>query len=805
MIATKQFLNVDGKTKRFLSEFVIASDQHAKVYVHTLDAPTSSDLVSVAAYDMVDNSIVFYEAPAAGSIVTIEVATNMEEFGDNVALPAVDRAENAANAAEEYALAALAYRNQAQTFSISAEGYKNECYDYSLVCKAYKDQTETYKNSAQIAASQALLYSNSANTSYLNISALYETFTDEATGAMAKATLALSNSVTATANAQTAVNIANYAITKANTAKTLADESKITASDAYNLSLLATDSISVIAPLIDILTTSVTSLNTFKTTTESNLAIITSDLENVISDVEYINLSKPGCFVTLDAPQLTGNTVKVGDLWIQSDNFTLRFLKQITYGSGGVPTGYDWKTVIAKIYYSAEAPDTTATGAIWIDSDSMFTYIYNGSNWVIVNDNKRQIYYSILPPESPNTGMLWCSSENQKLYVFNGSIWESTGGNKNYISLGTSGYPLDATIGSIWVDSTTNYSYMFDGVSWVAITNETADQAHELATTATTTAENAQTIALDAILTATNAQDSADAALTAVSNKNKIFVQTSTPTATSTGDLWFDTDDNNKPYFWNGTSWVSGLYDYSSLTFYANQFATYPSTGITYPYSKILDNTISLYKDSVTYSGLQTDSGTILGLVLSYNGTNGLTINTSGARLLQNTLSLAQYSTSVATYIGNFMLYSNKFQYNADNYASLGSSTNRWSTVYAGTGTINTSDERMKQDIRDLTEVEKTTALTIKSKLKAYRFKDSVAEKGDNARIHFGVLAQEVKNIFEINGLNGFNYGVLCYDSWETIPAEFSNDGELLREEVVAGDRYGIRYDELFAFIIAAL
>jgi hypothetical protein len=46
---------------------------------------------------------------------------------------------------------------------------------------------------------------------------------------------------------------------------------------------------------------------------------------------------------------------------------------------------------------------------------------------------------------------------------------------------------------------------------------------------------------------------------------------------------------------------------------------------------------------------------------------------------------------------------------------------------------------------------------------------------------------------FSSEGLDANNYGVLCYDKWDA------------KDEVVAGDRYGIRYDELFAFIISSL
>jgi len=156
----------------------------------------------------------------------------------------------------------------------------------------------------------------------------------------------------------------------------------------------------------------------------------------------------------------------------------------------------------------------------------------------------------------------------------------------------------------------------------------------------------------------------------------------------------------------------------------------------------------------------------------------------------------------------------------ADNTQSFGTSSLRWSTVFAGTGTINTSDARAKTDISDLDEAETRVAQRLKKLVKKYRFSDAVAEKGDKARIHVGVIAQDVRAAFEAEGLDPFAYSVLCFDKWEaqeavtrSWPDEYDDEGNLIREagiEVIepareAGDRYGIRYDELFAFILSAL
>jgi uncharacterized protein (DUF2345 family) len=64
--------------------------------------------------------------------------------------------------------------------------------------------------------------------------------------------------------------------------------------------------------------------------------------------------------------------------------------------------------------------------------------------------------------------------------------------------------------------------------------------------------------------------DAADAQSTA-DGKIMVWAQTSSPTATATGDLWIDTDDNNKIYRWSGSAWTlykvaSGYVSTTSIT-----------------------------------------------------------------------------------------------------------------------------------------------------------------------------------------------------------------------------------------------
>jgi len=155
-----------------------------------------------------------------------------------------------------------------------------------------------------------------------------------------------------------------------------------------------------------------------------------------------------------------------------------------------------------------------------------------------------------------------------------------------------------------------------------------------------------------------------------------------------------------------------------------------------------------------------------------------------------------------------------------DNVWRVGSASKRWSEIFAANATINTSDAREKQQIRDLSKSEKRVAVALKSQIRAFKWNDSVKKKGDGARIHFGAIAQEVEDAFRAEGLDPEDYSLLCYDEWEETPeviesyeAEYDDSGKITKEagrKIIqeyepAGNRYGVRYEELFAFIISAL
>jgi len=128
-----------------------------------------------------------------------------------------------------------------------------------------------------------------------------------------------------------------------------------------------------------------------------------------------------------------------------------------------------------------------------------------------------------------------------------------------------------------------------------------------------------------------------------------------------------------------------------------------------------------------------------------------------------------------------------------DDEINLGANGTRWNDIYATNGTIQTSDRNEKQDIAELSDAEQRVAVAAKGLLRKFRWKDAVAEKGDEARTHFGIIAQDLQAAFTAEGLDAGDYAMFISSTW--------TDEETGEERT----RMGVRYSELLAFIIAAI
>nr|3GUD_A Chain A, Neck appendage protein [Bacillus phage GA1]3GUD_B Chain B, Neck appendage protein [Bacillus phage GA1] len=104
------------------------------------------------------------------------------------------------------------------------------------------------------------------------------------------------------------------------------------------------------------------------------------------------------------------------------------------------------------------------------------------------------------------------------------------------------------------------------------------------------------------------------------------------------------------------------------------------------------------------------------------------------------------------------------------------------------------SDERHKTDIAPISD--KVLDAWEKVKFYQYKFKDAVDEKGEEARYHFGVIAQQIVKVFEDEGLSAFDYGLVGYDEWEATEDEYDSEGNLVEKGREAGNIYSIRPTE---------
>ncbi|MDB4296089.1 tail fiber domain-containing protein [bacterium] len=187
--------------------------------------------------------------------------------------------------------------------------------------------------------------------------------------------------------------------------------------------------------------------------------------------------------------------------------------------------------------------------------------------------------------------------------------------------------------------------------------------------------------------------------------------------------------------------------------------------------------------------------------------------------------------------VAKLRLGNNQFFPITDNAFDLGSSSNRYDDIYATNGTIQTSDRNEKQDIEALSDAEQRVAVACKGLLRKFRWQDAVAEKGDDARIHFGIIAQDLQDAFAAEGLDAGDYAMFISSTWwetqtdvpavEAVSEVLDEDGNVVTEAVEAKEAYtrtdtyetqeevpegatertrlGVRYPELLAFIIAAI
>lgn len=159
------------------------------------------------------------------------------------------------------------------------------------------------------------------------------------------------------------------------------------------------------------------------------------------------------------------------------------------------------------------------------------------------------------------------------------------------------------------------------------------------------------------------------------------------------------------------------------------------------------------------------------GLIQSNNNwLKSTALDTSSGRYLDirllginsaNNIHMGDYGTTNASPVFlhtegfQYNFYKASFRPNVTNRSSLGTASLLWTTVYAKTGTINTSDRTKKHDINDLTDVYEQ--LFLKLQPKSFIFND-----GD--RVHIGAISQDVEAAMQELGIEPEQFAGFCKD-----------------------------------------
>jgi len=241
----------------------------------------------------------------------------------------------------------------------------------------------------------------------------------------------------------------------------------------------------------------------------------------------------------------------------------------------------------------------------------------------------------------------------------------------------------------------------------------------------------------------------------------------------------------------------------------------------------------SIYYDNTNYFGVNRNNGTVAYFNRTTGSGNVITMRSGGSNAFHLGFDTSAQPTldnngnTAGLKIRTSDIIPRRNSSDADNLIDLGDGSYRFDDVFATNGTIQTSDRNEKQDIEDLSEAELRVATAAKGLIKKYRWIDAVQEKGDDARIHVGIIAQDLQAAFEAEGLDASRYAMFTSDTWweadRVVPASEANEVEGIeaveehtvtdkfdtQEEAPEGaierTRLGVRYPELLAFIIGAM
>lgn len=317
---------------------------------------------------------------------------------------------------------------------------------------------------------------------------------------------------------------------------------------------------------------------------------------------------------------------------------------------------------------------------------------------------------------------------------------------------------------------------------WGTITNTNLSTILEQAVAGTTTVSITGAGASITLTSNNGATDQARAAILLITGTNASPVSIIAPASSKS---YFVKNSSDQPItiktsVSTGVTVAAGA---SRFVFYdtsTSDFILGPSSNVT---GTVTSVAIDPQSTGLTFTGGPvTTSGTFLvggTLAIANGGTGSATQDGAINNLLPSQASQAgKYLTtnganiSWSDVLAGATATANSFYPDTDNFSTLGTSGNRWSVVYAATGTINTSDARQKTAVQD-----SDLGLEFVNSLRPVSFKWVKDSEGPD---NYGLLAQEVEQT-----LQGKSFGGHVYDQ--------------------ESDTHGIKYDQFIAPLIKAV
>lgn len=344
-----------------------------------------------------------------------------------------------------------------------------------------------------------------------------------------------------------------------NTANTTASSANSTANDAKDTADIALGEASAAVARVD-------DLEAENVTITNKLTVTEADIKKLKADVAEIgDLSA----VTADIENLKADVAEIDTALIGKADIDLANIKNGCITTAMIGTGVIGTTQIADgSITDAKIVGLTAnkitTGRL--DAALIEVVNLNAANITVGTINGVQIAPGAIDLDKLSgtvSGMI-----NGAVDTANNAQTTADGKNKIYYQNTQPGLTGNKK-GDTWFDTANGYkAYVWDGTKWSAspfgsgalsdAVNSSITTAGSNASTALANAAAAQTKADSAYTLADQAKKAAATAQTSADGKNTVFYQAAQPPTTGrkTGDTWFDTDDGNRIYRWDGSKWA---------------------------------------------------------------------------------------------------------------------------------------------------------------------------------------------------------------------------------------------------------